>query len=141
MSNDEKPPLPSAALADLQSQIDRVVSIATQGTLEMKRAARLIAANQQLDARSRMQQVDTAERIERQLSRLSRLLGDRPASLTVVQDIPSKDEEDWSLVHIQLPGGKKKLPVPNRVLWAMVAGGLGTLAGWLGHMLMKALSH
>lgn len=92
MATDDKlpPPLPPTLT---EAQIERFVSLMTQGVLEMKRNARLLAANQQLDARAQMRQVDAIERIEKQVARLVRM-ENRPPSLTVVQDVPSGRNED-----------------------------------------------
>lgn len=92
MATDDKlpPPLPPTLT---EAQIERFVSLMTQGVLEMKRNARLLAANQQLDARAQMRQVDAIERIEKQVARLVRM-DNRPPSLTVVQDVPSGRNDD-----------------------------------------------
>lgn len=90
MANDEKPPPLPPTLTE--EQIERFVSLLTQGVLEMKRNARLLAANQQLDARAQMRQVDATERVDKQLARLVRMLDNRSPSLTVVQDVPRDDD-------------------------------------------------
>lgn len=137
MSESEKPtPTVPRAEAELRELLERLVSIATQGTLETKRLARIVMAEQRLDARQRMAHVDVLERQERVLKKMASVLDtNRPASLTVVQDVPS--EEDWSLVHIKLPGKSKTLPVPNRVLWGMASGVLGGVLGWIVHWLVN----
>lgn len=139
---DENSPLSSAVLlAELSEKLDRVASTSAQASLHTARAVRILDANHTLSARDRMALVDVVSKQERLTVRLERVvenLSPRPASLTVVSDV-KREEEDWSLVHIQLPG-QKQLAVPNRVLWGMVAGGVGTLLGWVGHMLLKWLS-
>lgn len=138
---DEKSPLSAVVLlADISDKIDRVASISAQQSLQTARAVRILDANHQLSARDRMALVDVGDNLKKLVGRLetaAEKLAPRPASLTVVSD---KEEEDWSLVNIKLPGARKMIAVPNRVLWAMTAGGIGTLLGWVGHMLLKWLS-
>lgn len=140
----EKSPLSSAVLlADISDKLDRVASTSAAAAAHTAKAVRILDANNQLSARDRMALVDVVETLRRLAPRFERAvetLQPRPASLTVISDVKKDDEEDWSLVNIRLPG-KKEFAVPNRVLWGMVAGGIGTLVGWVGHMLLRLLSH
>lgn len=141
--NDETPPLSSAALlAELLAEVKATRQTAAQASLQAARSVQLVAAGQQLDARERQamrDMMDSARQVFGRFERLAtKILNDRPASLTVVQDTPTRaGEEDWSLVHIKLPGKSKTLPVPNRVLWGMASGVLGAVIGWIVHWLVS----
>lgn len=127
---DEKPPLsPSVLLAEIQQLVERAVSVATQGTLEIKRFARLYNANQQLDARRVMQLTDVTERLERAASKMARAAdANRPPSVTVVQDVPAHSEDDTG-VFFHFKGERRKVPTKVLVPLMLATGGI---AHWLG---------
>jgi hypothetical protein len=121
-SESEKSP-PALTSAEQRELLERILSVATQATLETKRLNRLVASGHQLDARQRMAQMDMADKQDRVMKQLLRLLdANRTPSLTVVQDIPHEDQtqtvflgQPWWGITV---GGKR---IPSR--W--VARGVG----------------
>lgn len=124
---DEKPPLSSVALlSELNDKLDRMASAAAQGSLHMARAVRIIDAGHQLDARERMalrDEVDTLRKINMRLEKAVAHFQNRPLSLTVVQDVPTKrDDDNTGIVYIGKDGVKRfKVPgIPTKYLLHVV---------------------
>lgn len=92
--SDEKNTTPPSTLTPADRELlERILSVATQSALETKRLNRLVASGHQLDARQRMAQVDMVDKQDRVMKQLMRILdANRAPSLTVVQDVPSRDD-------------------------------------------------
>ena len=102
---DESQPFSSAALlAEINDKLDRTLSTAAQASLQAARTVRMVNANMQLDARNHMALVDTFDQFKRTVQKLGQIVeklhGNRPPSLTVVQDVPSEPaREDITQTH------------------------------------------
>lgn len=61
-------------------------------------------------------------------------------SVEIAAEAESRDDE-VSVVNLKLPGVRKMLPVPNRLIWAMIAGPVGAIMGWVTHWLAVITQH
>lgn len=144
--NDRVPSTPDfrAQIADLHDKIDRILGMSAHAVMSTTKLVRHYEADQALDARTRLSQIGAIDDARKMMVELRRLMADlkREPSVTMVRDVPAHIEpeksgrdDEWSLVHLALPGVKKKLPIPNRILWGALAGGGGAIGGWLLHWL------
>jgi hypothetical protein len=136
-----------APVAEFHAKQDRTIELLAEVALQVGRMSRIASANQQLDARNKMAFSESVDTLRRSVVDVKQLVEriKRDPSLTIIRDIPgvpvhveaekSGRDDEWSLVHIALPGAKKKIPVPNRILWGWGGGALGAIGGWIVHWL------
>jgi|SRR5579872_3495572 len=116
-------------------QAERIITLASQTLIEIRRMARMQSAGQQLDARRQMAWSDVMDRVERAMRRV------QSPALTVVQDVAMVEAtgvrgDEVSVVNLRLPWKRALVPVPNRYLRIALSWLIGGASGGgLIHML------